>query len=87
MRGKSHAVALAVAATALFGFANPTGLLADESVEAGPNDVAPAGTPVLVVNNHLYTVTVYAFDADGERHKLGRLVRVRGRRRSTSPRA
>ena len=75
MTRKRLEIMLSLAAAALLAVSSPEGLAAVEAPNPGIDDVAPVGTPVLVVNNHLYAVTVYAFDAEGERHKLGRLAR------------
>ena len=72
---KKSVVALVIAAAASVAFSNPHGLMAAQAASIGERDVGSATTPVMLVNNHVYAVTAYAYEEDGSRHKLGRLAR------------
>lgn len=71
---KLQGAAVAVATAALLGLSGQ-GLAAEATIE-GPVVANADDTPsLLVVNNHVASVTVYVVDSKGEAHRLGRLDR------------
>ena len=72
---KKSVVALVIAAAASVALSNPPGLTAAQAGTIGARDIASATTPIMLVNNHVYAVNVYAYEEDGTRHKLARLAR------------
>lgn len=75
-RRRADSAVLALAAAAFMGISVvPAG--AAEPLEANPVVIPEAEDPghVLIVNNHIYAVTVYAFTETGKRFRLGELSR------------